>query len=308
MIPPFNQPLAPGGYAWWYIDAISDDRRHGLTLIAFIGSVFSPYYAWARSRGHGDPMNHCAINVALYGPKGRWCMTERGRDGVLRDQDSLAIGPSSLHWDGETLSAELCEWSSPLPRRILGKVKLRPTVLNGEPIALDRDGRHHWTPISPAAQVEVDLQTPDLRWTGSGYFDHNAGSEPLEQCFDTWFWSRAETTKGPVVLYELQRSEGQDQTLVLHFDNSGARHELAAPPKAALPPTRWGIERPLRTDDGRASLLATWEDTPFYARSLFSARLHGEQVTAVHESLSLRRLSAPWVQFMLPFRMPRRRR
>ena len=44
--------VAPGGYRWWYIDAVSDDGLHGLTLIAFVGSVFSPYYAWS---GRADP-------------------------------------------------------------------------------------------------------------------------------------------------------------------------------------------------------------------------------------------------------------
>ena len=37
-----------------------------LTLIAFVGSVFSPYYAWARRRGQADAENHCALNLALY--------------------------------------------------------------------------------------------------------------------------------------------------------------------------------------------------------------------------------------------------
>ena len=43
----FDAPVPHGGYAWWYVDALSDDGRHGITIIAFIGSVFSPYYAWA---------------------------------------------------------------------------------------------------------------------------------------------------------------------------------------------------------------------------------------------------------------------
>jgi carotenoid 1,2-hydratase len=35
------------------------------------------------------------------------------------------------------------------------------------------------------------------------------------------------------------------------------------------------------------------------------SRLLGEDVTAVHESLSLDRFDTPWVQFMLPFKAPR---
>ena len=50
--PCFDQAVDPGGYAWWYVDAVSDDRRHGVAIIAFVGSVFSPYYAWA---GRRDP-------------------------------------------------------------------------------------------------------------------------------------------------------------------------------------------------------------------------------------------------------------
>ena len=62
--PRFDEPVVPGGYAWWYLDALSDDGQHGLAIIIFLGSVFSPYYAWS---GRRDPLNHCAVNVALYG-------------------------------------------------------------------------------------------------------------------------------------------------------------------------------------------------------------------------------------------------
>jgi carotenoid 1,2-hydratase len=66
---------------WWYVDALSDDGRHGLTIIALLGSVFSPYYAWARQKGSVDPRAHVALNVALYGrPGARWSMTERSEE------------------------------------------------------------------------------------------------------------------------------------------------------------------------------------------------------------------------------------
>ena len=43
------------GYRWWYVDALSADGRHGITIIAFIGSVFSPFYAWSRRKRPADP-------------------------------------------------------------------------------------------------------------------------------------------------------------------------------------------------------------------------------------------------------------
>ncbi len=83
--PRFDLAVAPGGYAWWYLDAASDDGRFGLTLIAFVGSVFSPFYADARRRGRAEAIDHCAINVALYGDVRRWAMTERDRGAVRPD-------------------------------------------------------------------------------------------------------------------------------------------------------------------------------------------------------------------------------
>ena len=65
----FDRDVPHDGYAWWYLDAVSDNGEYALTLIAFVGSVFSPYYAWARRRAGvagADPNQHCAFNVGLY--------------------------------------------------------------------------------------------------------------------------------------------------------------------------------------------------------------------------------------------------
>jgi len=304
--PPFDQDVNPGGYAWWYLDAISDDGRFGLTLIAFIGSVFSPYYAWQRTRVRSNPLDHCAVNVALYGPQGRWCMTERNRHALRRDERMLKIGPSNLHWNGDTLEIDIDEWAVPVPRRLCGRIRVRPTVHHGESVKLDPDGHHLWTPVMPAANIEVEMQTPGIRWSGTGYFDHNTGTEPLEKCFDNWFWLRAMTSQGPVVLYDSKFNTGERSSLAMHFDQSGQRHEIPQPEPVNLPRSRWGVTRPTRSENGQAKIEQVWEDTPFYTRSLVSTRLMGEDVTAVHESLSLNRFSALWVQLLLPFRMPRR--
>jgi carotenoid 1,2-hydratase len=306
MIPAFDQHVVDEGYAWWYLDAISDDDRHGLTVIAFLGSVFSPYYARARAKGRGDPLAHCAINVALYGPGGRWCMTERGRSALSRDRDALTVGPSGLRWTGKAVEIELREWAVPVPRRLGGRIRVEPTVCSNESIDLDPDARHRWTPVFPAARVEVDLNQPGLRWSGCAYLDHNTGIEPLERCFRSWFWCRAQTSKGPVVLYDTRFRNEQRSALAFHFDGSGRRNEVPLPQPVDLPNSRWGIARPTRSENGRARLEAAWEDTPFYTRSRIATTLLGERVTAVHESLCLDRFSTRWVQLMLPFRMPRR--
>ena len=98
--PHFDIEVPPGGYAWWYIDGVSDDGKRAVSVIGFIGSVFSPWYAWS---GRGNPGNHCCINVATYGRGGRFSMTDRGQTALRQTSDMLTIGPSSLHWTGKQL-------------------------------------------------------------------------------------------------------------------------------------------------------------------------------------------------------------
>lgn len=295
--------MARGGYVWWYVDALSEDGRQGLTLIAFIGSVFSTYYALDATR---NPFEHCALNVALYGGPDRFALTERGARSLDRGPAHLAIGPSALAWDGTMLTIRIDERAAPFPRPIRGTVRLYPEGITAGPFTLDGAGRHRWWPIAPVARVEVDLAEPSLRWRGTGYLDTNAGDEPLEAAFRDWTWCRADLSDGAAILYDVRRRDGSGQNLSLRFARDGSRRDIRPPLSAALPPTRlWRMPRATRSDDGRAAVLHTFEDTPFYARSVLSAQLAGESVRPVHESLSLTRLTHPLVRFMLPFRMPR---
>jgi carotenoid 1,2-hydratase len=64
------------------------------------------------------------------------------------------------------------------------------------------------------------------------------------------------------------------------------------------------VARETRSEAG-ARVLATFEDSPFYARSAIAHRLDGQDATSMHESLELDRFSLGLVRAMLPFRMPR---
>lgn len=300
----FDANVDSGGYRWWYIDAISEDRRYGLTIIAFIGSVFSPYYHWS---GRGDPFNHVALNVALYGAGGhRWAMTERKRDTLSRDANALVIGPSALRWDGDALTIEIDETTAPFPTALRGRIRIAAAALFDTDWPLDSESRHIWRPIMPRAPVEVMLDAPALKWRGEAYVDSNVGNEPLEDGFIDWRWSRAHLRTDTAVLYEGRRRDGTSFANAFRFGEDGRVDPVELLEQVTLPKTGWRMPRLTRADPGsKVTIRKTWEDTPFYARTALSTHMFGQAADAVHESLSLERLRSPIVRAMLPFRMPR---
>lgn len=316
----FDRRVARGGYAWWYVDAVSDDGASALTLIAFIGSVFSPYYAWARrwqGVGHASPDEHCAFNLGLYDlsaerhHENRWSMTERGAKSVVRDATRLQIGPSALRWENGDLIANIDEIAVPIPRSVKGRIRLAPTVdvnAYNHSVAVDRDRQHFWRPIAPTARIEVEFEQPNLHWKGHAYLDCNYGHTPLEAAFRRWQWSRATLADGSTaVVYDVTLPDNSTFNLARKYLSNGAMRNIETTPALALPATFWGIKRDCYSSASAAAptVAATLENGPFYARSLIETEWLGEPVTAVHESLSLTRFAKPVVQAMLPFRMPR---
>lgn len=313
----FSITVANRGYAWWYIDAWSDCGQHGLTIIAMLGCVFSPWYAAARRRGPVDPLQHSGLNVALYGAAGhRWALTERGAADLHRSRDALRIGPSSMGWEGDELVVRIDETTSPLPRRVRGIVRLRPTAFADVTYMLDANGRHHWRPIAPRCRISVELEHPSLRWQGTGYLDCNAGQAPLEEDFRSWHWSRAHHGGQTLIFYDTvwaasasasASAETSGRQLALAIDADGCARPIEAPPSQDLARTPWGIRRATRADaHTRPRVLSTLEDGPFYARSRIAADIAGERVEGFHESVSLQRFAARWVQCLLPVKLPRR--
>ena len=261
-----------------------------------------------------DPENHACMHVALYGKPSRWAMTERRRHALHRDATTLSIGNSRAHWDGASLVITVDEICAPIPQRIRGTIRVHPTALTGARFTLDTAGRHRWSPIAPASRVEVALDRPSLAWSGPGYLDTNSGDRPLEADFVQWDWCRAPTPAGApsgaktgaTILYNAERLEGGEQSLALQVAPNGATTQFDAPPRATMAPTLWRVPRHTRADLGTTpTIRKTLTDSPFYARSVIETRLNGQTLTAVHESLDMARFTAPWVQAMLPFRVPR---
>ena len=249
-------------------------------------------------------MQHCSLNVALYGKTKRWAMTERRFRAVHQQADTLSIGPSALSWDGSSLAVQIDEIAVPVPRRIRGTVRLYPAALESRSLPLDDAGHHRWQPIAPCARVEVAFDRRGLSWSGPAYFDTNHGDRPLDADFVRWNWSRAQVPGGTAVLYDITHKNGRS-SLAMRYDEAGGVEDFVPPPVETLPPSPlWRVPRQISAT--APSILDTLEDTPFYTRSIITADLLGSRVTAMHESLDMTRFTTPWVQAMLPFRMPRR--
>jgi len=155
--------------------------------------------------------------------------------------------------------------------------------------------------------VEVDFGLPNLRWTGHAYLDSNEGDEPVTEPFESWDWLRAPLADGSTaVVYDVREKGGTERLIGVRFAPDGNASPMALPPRAPLAGTGWRVQRQLRCDTGaQPRVLRTLEDTPFYNRSVVTTQLGGEAVVAVHESFDARRFGSPWVQALLPFRMPR---
>jgi len=267
--------------------------------------VFSPWYRWS---GRRDPEDHVCLNVATYGPGGRFTMTDRGRAALRREAETLTIGPSRVRWTGAALEIDIDEIGAPpLVTRVRGHVTLRPAAVTGIEAALTPDGCHFWRPFAPTARIEVDLG-PGLRWQGHGYFDANFGSRALETDFSTWTWGRFPVSDGAICLYDARRRDGSDLSLALHIAADGHPRVLEAPPKARLARTPFLLARETRADPGyRPHQTMRLFEAPFYNRSLVRTRLCGEETVGMHEALDLDRFRSPLLKPLLALRVPRRR-
>ena len=302
--PNFNLEVPEDGYAWWYVDGVSDCGTRAISIIAFIGSVFSPWYKWS---GRRRPHNHVCINVATYGTGGRFTMTDRGERALRQTNDTFEVGPSKLTWDGGKRVIDVDELASPpLPGRVQGRITLPPTGVTGVEAPLLPDGSHVWRPFAPTARIDVDLNR-GWEWSGHGYFDANFGTRALETDFSYWTWGRFPVPGGAACFYDAERRDGGRLELGVKFTDSGEIEPFQPPRKTRFTRTLWAVKRETRADPGyRPKQVKAMLDAPFYSRSVVRTKINGMETDGVHEALDLDRFASPLLKPMLAVRVPRR--
>ncbi|MCM2562032.1 carotenoid 1,2-hydratase [Lutimaribacter sp. EGI FJ00015] len=286
---------------------MSDCGSRALSVIGFIGSVFSPWYAWS---GRRDPENHCCINVATYGPGGRFTMTDRGRSALRKTGGALTVGPSAMRWQDGKLLIEVNEWGAlPMVTPVRGTIEVVPEAVTSVELPLTSDGAHVWRPFAPVARVSVALEAKGWQWQGHAYFDANFGTRALEQDFAFWTWGRFPEADGATCFYDATRLDGTRLAQAVHFDRAGNAGAITPPPLHPMKRSMWAVRRETRGDAGcQPRQVMNMLDAPFYSRSMVRTVLGGVESVGVHEALDLRRFRSPLLKPMLAFRVPRRAR
>ncbi|MEM0945311.1 MAG: carotenoid 1,2-hydratase, partial [Pseudomonadota bacterium] len=285
------------------VDGLSDCGTRGVSVIGFIGSVFSPWYRWT---GRKRPHNHCCINVALYGPGGRFTMTERGQRDVRLAPERFEVGPSAMTWRDGALEIEVDEISNPLISRVRGRIRVVPEGITSVEVPLTPEGTHVWRPFAPSARIEVEIDRPGWHWQGHGYFDANFGTRALEDDFSYWTWGRFPVPGGGVAFYDAARRDGTSLELALKFGADGSVAEMEMPPKAPMRRSYWLVKRETRADPGyRPRQVQMMLEAPFYTRAAVRTQLEGRETVGVHEALDLNRFASPLLKPMLAVRVPR---
>jgi carotenoid 1,2-hydratase len=291
-------PQRSGSYLWLYTDAVVGDVT--AVCIFLVGSVFSPRYA-ARLGRSAPPLDHCALNFALYrgGRRIVWAFTEYS--GVAHaGPHRLGIGDSTFAYERDgTLVLSVAERTAPWGRPIRARLELTPACAAVGVVPLDAEGLHRWEPRVVRGTARLEVSALGIDAVGRGYHDANHGSVALGDGVPGWWWTRVHAPEASGVRYEVHGHPSVIEVIA----RDGRRPSVARTPAIAGNPRRsaWGL--PLPTDLGAGGMTVParrlLESSPFYARQ----ETHTDALHALGESADFRRFRSPLIRWMAYFRM-----
>ena len=324
----------PGAYEWWYFDALSEDGRHALACIWFLGNPFSPYYRRAALGLPTDPLRHNALFFALY------------REGRLHayhftrfPTGQVAAGeaqPLDLRFGPNRLSAVPGEWRLTLSdenangRRMEADLTFAaPLPVPGLPEEEAPEANHFWLPAAPFCRVKgrVVLReahnsgAEEIAFSGTGYHDHNWGRLPFASEIRDWYWARAALDgERAVILYHVRpRGGGPEVSHFLLFERGRlVRHDAAPQVRLTRPAVNaFGTVYATRMEVVSGEWVVRFEfgarldSAPFYVRALCWATLsekgrRTEMGEGIGEYLRPRMMSWPLVASAMKARIVER--
>lgn len=214
----------PGGYEWWYFDAIDRSGRFKLVIIFYDGIPFSLDYFRACENAHPGRRAyadlHPGMSISLYDNDKAvfYDLCEYpSRDCSFSDREAaIRIGPNRLEsiFENDVITY-IIEIHDELPGgdRLEGTITFSGQVNNGL-LPKFEDGNkfsdHTWDLVLPKARVSAEFHLAsaikgkqEIVFTGDGYHDHNLGENPLYNSFHEWYWARFHFKKYSLVVYAM---------------------------------------------------------------------------------------------------------
>jgi carotenoid 1,2-hydratase len=220
-----NKP--PGGYEWWYFDALSDDGREAIVIIFLDNFIFSPRYNSLNRSLRKDPSSDVdresipAVAFTYYrdGKPYYRSIIEYAPEDFSADPEwpHGEIGKSNFHYDsapygsgygvnvyadvggGKRLSANF-EWLSV------------ESDLTSSALAADRTvpPGHSWNLVAPRSDVTGKIlienrrneNSDEINFRGTGYHDHNLDTRWLPDAVAKWNWGRIHFSDATAVFYD----------------------------------------------------------------------------------------------------------
>lgn len=285
--------VAPGGFAWWYVDLL-DAQGNGVVLIWSFGLPFLPGRAREAREGRGAPArDRPSVNVALYRGGRLFAYLLQETTAASEGDDAWRFGDSTVRREvGDRVTVE-ANLRCALPGRgeLAGRIVVRgPTRTGGDGGA----GSHEWCLVAGPAFGEAHLTVDGeaLTLSGPAYHDRNAAPAALHDLgFRRWAWGRATDGEDLIVWYVVWPRVGDPETTVLRIDRTGHTERIPAQARLGglrhgwLGMPRWAEVVLIR--DGvpwlTAALDRAVDEGPFYIRQLGRAAVEGRTMPVVAE-------------------------
>lgn len=199
---------APGGFAWWYVDAL-DAAGDGLVLIWSYGLPFLPGYLSGARAGRGDPAKaRPSLNLAVYeGGRPAFYLLQAydPQDVSMTPDGRFRFGRSHIVRETGRVHLDL---DCPLPGtrdRLRGQVEVQgPAARLGPGLSPSPLPDHRWTPVLGPARVAADLAAGPRRFRvdAPAYHDRNEGRRRFDDLgIDHWIWGRLVTEQRTRIWY-----------------------------------------------------------------------------------------------------------
>ena len=206
----------PGSYEWWYFDAI-DQNGYSVVVIFYEGNPFSKRYIQALSNGRNHfAESFPAVSISVYkdGKPLFYSFVESESKFADFNTDKIfgRVGENSFTGtkEGEVVSYTI-KLNETLPNgeSISGELKFSSqsvSEISGKNFNDEVDDSHIWNLILPKCSVSGSLkiearQSEMISFNGTGYHDHNFGSEPMKESFDEWYWGRYHFGTATLIYY-----------------------------------------------------------------------------------------------------------